>query len=81
MPKYTSKKKRNLKRERKRVRPAIPRDRRHLKTWAAKGTEDDYARFRKHVAKVAERAPSYIHAGSMDQLNEPGHQLITIKFA
>ena len=70
MPRYTSKKKFNLKRERSRVQHAVPRDKRHLMHWAVRGSHDDYARFRKHVAKVAERAPSYVSQEAMTALKQ-----------
>ena len=68
MPRYTSKKKQNQKRERRRVKHAVPRDRRHLMHWAVRGTHDDFARFRKHVSKIADRAPSYISQDAMSAL-------------
>ena len=70
MPKYTSRKKHNQKRERRRVRHGVPRDKRHLMHWAVKGSHDDYARFRKHINKIADRAPSYVHEGTMSALKD-----------
>ena len=68
MPRYTSKKKFNQKRERRRVKHAVPRDRRHLMHWAVRGSHYDCARFRKHVNKVADRAPSYISKDAISAL-------------
>ena len=68
MPRYSSRKKKAAKRERKRVRAAVPRDKRHLSHWAVRGTHDDYAKFRKHVADVQHRAPSYLEPGAMQEL-------------
>lgn len=68
MPRYNSRKKKAAKRERKRVRAAVPRDKRHLSHWAVRGTHDDYAKFRKHVADVQHRAPSYLEPGAMQEL-------------
>ena len=68
MPRYSSRKKKAAKRERKRVRAAVPRDKRHLSHWAVRGTHDDYAKFRKHVADVQHRAPSYLEPGAMKAL-------------
>ena len=48
----------------------MPRDKRHLMHWAVRGSHDDYAKFRKHVAEHAERAPSYIEPGVMQQMSE-----------
>ena len=70
MPRYTSKKKRNQKRERRRVRHAVPRDKRHLMHWAVRGNHDDYARFRKHIGKIADRAPSYVSQDAMSALKQ-----------
>ena len=70
MPRYKSRRKSITERERKRVRAAMPRDKRHLMHWAVRGSHDDYARFRRHVAEHAERAPSYIEPGVMQQMSE-----------
>ena len=70
MPRYTSKQKRNQKRERRRVRHAVPRDKRHLMHWAVRGNHDDYARFRKHIGKIADRAPSYVSQDAMAALKQ-----------
>ena len=68
MPRYSSRKKSATQRERKRVRAAMPRDKRHLSHWAVRGTHDDYARFRKHVETVRPRAPSYLQPKTLDSL-------------
>ena len=65
MPRYKSRRKSVVERERKRVRAAMPRDKRHLMHWAVRGSHDDFAKFRKHAAAHAERAPSYIEPGVM----------------
>jgi len=70
MPRYKSRRKSVVERERKRVRAAMPRDKRHLMHWAVRGSHDDFAKFRKHAAAHAERAPSYIEPGVMQQLSE-----------
>ena len=70
MPRYNSRKKVAAKRERQRVRAAVPRDKRHLMHWAVRGTHDDYAKFRKHVAAVKHRAPSYIEPQALQQLGQ-----------
>ena len=68
MPRYSSRKRAHSKRERSRVRAAMPRDKRHLAHWAVRGTHDDYAKFRKHIADVQHRAPSYLEPRAMQQL-------------
>ena len=68
MPRYSSRRKNASKRERKRVRAAMPRDKRHLSHWAVRGTHDDYHRLRKHTENVRDRAPSYIHQQTLDKL-------------
>ena len=68
MPRYSSRKKSAAKRERSRVRAAMPRDKRQLTHWAVRGSDDDYARFRKHVADVQHRAPSYIEPHALGAL-------------
>ena len=70
MPRYSSRKKNAAKRERKRVRAAMPRDKRHLTHWAVRGTHDDYAKFRKHVADVQHRAPSYLEPHAIGELGK-----------
>ena len=70
MPRYSSRKKSAVQRERKRVRAAMPRDKRHLSHWAVRGTHDDYARFRKHVETVRPRAPSYLEPRTLDTLQD-----------
>ena len=70
MPRYSSRKKSAAKRERSRVRAAVPRDKRHLTQWAVRGSDDDYARFRKHVADVQHRVPSYIEPHAMEMLGK-----------
>jgi len=70
MPRYSSRKKSAAKRERKRVRAAMPRDKRHLAHWAVRGTHDDYAKFRKHIADVQHRAPSYLEPQAMEALGK-----------
>ena len=68
MPRYSSRKRSAAKRERSRVRAAMPRDKRQLTHWAVRGSDDDYARFRKHVADVQHRAPSYIEPHALGAL-------------
>ena len=68
MPRYKSRRKSTKERERKRVRAGMTRDKRRLMHWAVRGTHTDYAKFRKHVASISDRAPSYIQPGVMDQL-------------
>ena len=68
MPRYKSRRKSTKERERKRVRAGMPRDKRRLMHWAVRGTHDDFARFRKHVNKIADRAPSYISQDAMSAL-------------
>ena len=70
MPRYSSRKKSAAKRERSRVRAAMPRDKRQLTHWAVRGSDDDYARFRKHVADVQHRAPSYLEPHAMGELGK-----------
>ena len=70
MPRYSSRKRSAAKRERSRVRAAMPRDKRHLTHWAVRGTDDDYAKFRKHVADVQHRAPSYLEPAAMGELGK-----------
>lgn len=70
MPRYSSRSKSAAKRERSRVRAAMPRDKRHLTHWAVRGTDDDYAKFRKHVADVQHRAPSYLEPAAMGELGK-----------
>ena len=60
MPKYMSKKKRGQKRNRERIKRAIPRDRRHLLQWAVDGTDANYETLRKHAAGLLDQVPSYI---------------------
>ena len=68
MPRYSSRKRAHSKRERSRVRAAMPRDKRHLAHWAVRGTHNDYAKFRKHIADVQGRAPSYLEPRAMQEL-------------
>ena len=70
MPRYSSRRRSAAKRERSRVRAAMPRDKRHLTHWAVRGTDDDYAKFRKHVADVQHRAPSYLEPAAMGELGK-----------
>lgn len=70
MPRYNSRKKASAQRERKRVRAQMPRDKRHLSHWAVRGTSDDYAKFRQHVANVQHRAPSYIEPQALEALGK-----------
>ena len=60
MPRYTSKKKRGQKRNRERIRHAIPRDRRHLLQWAVDGTDANYEQLRQHATSLIDQVPSYI---------------------
>jgi hypothetical protein len=41
MPTYTTKRRRSIQRDAARIKRSVPRDRRHLLHWAAKGTHDD----------------------------------------
>ena len=50
----------------------MPRDRRHLLHWAAKGTHDDYDKLRRHAKKVQHRVPSYIDSKHVDAIAEQG---------
>ena len=68
MPRYNSRAKSKKQRERKRVRAAMPRDKRHLSHWAVRGSHADYAKFRKHVADVQDRAPSYLEGQALGDL-------------
>ena len=68
MPKYNTRKKTAAKRERKRIRAQMPRDKRHLSHWAVRGTSDDYARFRKHVGQVRHTAPKYVDERALNEL-------------
>ena len=70
MPRYNSRKKASAQRERKRVRAQMPRDKRHLSHWAVRGTHDDYAKFRQHVANVQHRAPSYLEPQALQELGK-----------
>lgn len=55
-----SKKKRGQKRNRERIKRAIPRDRRHLLQWAVEGTDANYEQLREHAAGLLDQVPSYI---------------------
>ena len=48
----------------------MPRDKRHLSHWAVRGTHDDYAKFRQHVANVQHRAPSYLEPQALQELGK-----------
>ena len=50
----------------------MPRDRRHLLHWAAKGTHDDYDKLRRHAKKVQHRVPSYIDSKHVGAIAEQG---------
>ena len=70
MPKYTTRRRRSIQRNRARIRGSIPRDKRHLLHWSAKGTHDDYEKLRQHAKRVRHRVPSYIDQASIESIVE-----------
>jgi hypothetical protein len=72
MPTYTTKRRRSIQRDAARIKRSVPRDRRHLLHWAAKGTHDDYDKLRRHAKKVQHRVPSYIDSKHVDAIAEQG---------
>ena len=70
MPHYRSRSKSRERKEQKRVRKKIPRDKRKLIRWAAKGTKKDYEKLRKHANKIllGGKLPGYIHPLAMEDL-------------
>ena len=72
MPKYTSRRRRSIQRNHERIRGSVPRDKRHLLHWAARGTHDDYDKLRAHAKRVRGRVPSYIDQGAIDTIAESG---------
>ena len=72
MPKYTSRRRRSIQRNHDRIRGSVPRDRRHLLHWAARGTHADYEKLRALAKRVRGRVPSYIDQGAIDTIAESG---------
>ena len=70
MPKYTPRRRRSIQRNRARIRGSIPRDKRHLLHWSAKGTHDDYEKLRQHAKRVRHRVPSYIDQAAIESIVE-----------
>ncbi len=70
MPKYTTRRRRSIQRNRARIRGSIPRDKRHLLHWSAKGTHDDYEKLRQHAKRVRHRVPSYIDQAAIESIVE-----------
>ena len=72
MPKYTSRRRRSIQRNHDRIRGTIPRDKRHLLHWAARGTHGDYEKLRALAKRVRGRVPSYVDQGAIDTIAESG---------
>ena len=70
MPKYTSRRRRSIQRNHDRIRGTIPRDKRHLLHWAARGTHGDYEKLRALAKRVRGRVPSYVDQGAIDTIAE-----------
>ena len=68
MPKYTTKGAAARKRQRKTISKTVSKDKRILKRWAAQGTASDYAKLRKYATKYASKAPEYVDATALNEL-------------
>ena len=70
MPKYTTRRRRSIQRNQARIRGSVPRDKRHLLHWSARGTHDDYEKLRAHAKRVQHRVPSYIDQAAIESIAE-----------
>ena len=72
MPKYTTRRRRSIQRNQARIRGTVPRDKRHLLHWSARGTHTDYEKLKAHAKRVRHRVPSYIDSAAIDSIAEHG---------
>ena len=70
MPRYTTKRKKKTNREKRRLRKTVPRDRRKLMRWAARGDSNDYEKLRRNARKlmVDYDIPAFVNFDDVEQL-------------
>ena len=70
MPRYTTSRKKKSNREKRRLRKTVPRDRRKLMRWAARGDSTDYEKLRRHARKlmVDYDIPAFVNFDDVEQL-------------
>ena len=79
MPRYRSRSKSRERKARKAARAKVPRDKRKLLHWAAKGTKADYERLRKHAHKalMGGGLPGYLEPLAMEDLSNATRSTLT----
>mgnify|MGYP000138477756 CR=1 FL=1 len=79
MPRYRSRSKSRERKARKTARAKIPREKRKLLHWAAKGTKADYERLRKHAHKalMGGGLPGYLEPLAMEDLSNATRATLT----
>ena len=79
MPRYRSRSKSRERKARKQVRSKVPRDKRKLLHWAAKGTKADYEKLRKHAHKIlmGGQMPGYLEPLAMEDLSHATRATLT----
>ncbi len=72
MPRYRSRSKSRDRKARIQARRRIPRDKRKLLHWAARGTKKDYAKLRKHAHKLlmGGSLPGYVDPLALEDLGD-----------
>ena len=79
MPRYRSRSKSRERKARKVARAKVPREKRKLLHWAAKGTKADYERLRKHAHKIlmGGQLPGYLEPLAMEDLSNATRATMT----
>ena len=79
MPRYRSRSKSRERKHRKVARAKVPREKRKLLQWAAKGTKADYEKLRKHAHKIlmGGQLPGYIEPLAMEDLSNATRATMT----
>ena len=79
MPRYRSRSKSRERKHRKVARAKVPREKRKLLQWAAKGTKADYEKLRKHAHKLlmGGQLPGYIEPLAMEDLSNATRATMT----
>ena len=79
MPRYRSRSKSRERKARKQVRSKVPRDKRKLLHWAAKGTKADYEKLRKHAHKLlmGGQMPGYLEPLAVEDLSHATRATLT----
>ena len=79
MPRYRSRSKSRERKARKQARSRVPRDKRKLLHWAAKGTKADYEKLRKHAHKIlmGGQMPGYLEPLAMEDLSHATRATLT----